>query len=1005
MIRKIRYIVWAVLFVILVANISSLPVIWDESEPMPVVKWSDPILRIETGNHSVMPSRIAIDKSEKWLVSGSEDKTVRIWEIMYDHANKGKYALKLFKTIRLQIGESKRGEIYAVSISSDGKNIFAAWNGDWSTNDKEFYIYNIEILSGKIVQVIPIEYIVYDVSISDDGNNLVAALWGNRGIRVFEKINNKFELVFTDKEYRDDTYYSRFSNMNKITIISSLSTDGYLRLYIKETNKKFFLSDKVLLKEKLKPCALSFKSSNQILVGYCNNTQIDIFEVVRKNRDTYEKYELKHIHSMKSKLNNGGSYSIAYSNNSIFTGGFIYNDENYVINKWTRDILTEIDINPNDSSSMSSVKSSLSESKRRVKQNSVLSMVSFKQGIIFVSDCIGIMSDGINLDGEHCITESHGNNQVTNELKTSYVGSRISFSTNQEGRALVYDVKERKYLDQELKKETKLYSPITQSNTLSVTDWKYSEKPKINNIPLRLYVNEKSLCVAISPNNENVLVGANWSIRFYDKEGNRKWIAPVLNTLSVNISSDGRYALAAFGDGTIRWYSNEDGKELLAFFPHSDQKRWVLWTPEGYYDSSKGGEDLIGWHINRGKDKESDFFSVGKFRDTYYRPDIITRVIEIGDTQKAIEEANLVRAKKGEVLPISKSLPSVVRILLPESGKPVKSEVVDFLTTIRSPSGLKVNELKVFIDDSLAETFPVDFTPSNSEDNTEFSFQLKVPQKKSIEISIVTVTEKGTSDPQRILLLGKQGAEKKPNLHLLSIGVGNYKDSKKVSTLHYSVADAKDFFAIMKKQEGKTYDQVNAEEKYLLTNETATRDNIINSILEIQNRSTPNDVTMIFLSGHGSSDVENRFYFLPHEYNTEKKHTTGLSGSELMTHLSKIKGKVILFVDACYSGSLSSGGLSMVRLLNEADDPNKRFVVFSSSSKFEESLEHPDWKNGAFTKAFKEAMLEGKLNKPKITIKGLDSYISERVPELTKNKQTPESQGTGRDFIIAESVK
>ncbi len=37
--------------------------------------------------------------------------------------------------------------------------------------------------------------------------------------------------------------------------------------------------------------------------------------------------------------------------------------------------------------------------------------------------------------------------------------------------------------------------------------------------------------------------------------------------------------MAAFGDGTIRWYRMTDGKELLAFFPHKDRKRWVMWTP------------------------------------------------------------------------------------------------------------------------------------------------------------------------------------------------------------------------------------------------------------------------------------------------------------------------------------------------------------------------------------------------------------------------------------------
>ena len=61
-------------------------------------------------------------------------------------------------------------------------------------------------------------------------------------------------------------------------------------------------------------------------------------------------------------------------------------------------------------------------------------------------------------------------------------------------------------------------------------------------------------------------------------------------------------AVAAYADGTIRWHRLSDGKELLAFFPHKDKKRWVLWTPSGYYDASPGGEELIGWHVSNGKD-------------------------------------------------------------------------------------------------------------------------------------------------------------------------------------------------------------------------------------------------------------------------------------------------------------------------------------------------------------------------------------------------------------------
>ena len=61
---------------------------------------------------------------------------------------------------------------------------------------------------------------------------------------------------------------------------------------------------------------------------------------------------------------------------------------------------------------------------------------------------------------------------------------------------------------------------------------------------------------------------------------------------AVNISSDGRLAVAGFGDGTLRWFRLQDGAELLALFPHPDG-RWVAWTPQGFYRASAGGYGFL----------------------------------------------------------------------------------------------------------------------------------------------------------------------------------------------------------------------------------------------------------------------------------------------------------------------------------------------------------------------------------------------------------------------------
>jgi hypothetical protein len=114
----------------------------------------------------------------------------------------------------------------------------------------------------------------------------------------------------------------------------------------------------------------------------------------------------------------------------------------------------------------------------------------------------------------------------------------------------------------------------------------------------------------------------------------------------VNFSDDGRVIVAAYGDGTIRWLRWSDGVELLALFVNRKTKAWVTWTPSGYYMASPGGEDLIGWHLNRGWNQAADFFPASKFRDKYSRDDIVERMLDTLDEAEAIRQANLARPQK-----------------------------------------------------------------------------------------------------------------------------------------------------------------------------------------------------------------------------------------------------------------------------------------------------------------------------------------------------------------------
>ena len=213
-----------------------------------------------------------------------------------------------------------------------------------------------------------------------------------------------------------------------------------------------------------------------------------------------------------------------------------------------------------------------------------------------------------------------------------------------------------------------LVPPLTEAPGLKITDWRDRDSPQLNGTPLKL----KPYAGPPSGYRTGRQLRARHRVESppLRPEGKERWGIPVPGVAwSVNVAKNGKVVVAALGDGTLRWYRLTDGKELLAFFPHADKKRWVLWTPSGYYDASPGGEDLIGWHVNHGRDQAADFFPASRFRDAYYRPDVVAKVLQTGDESEAVKLANAeAGGRKAPAIDVTRILPPVVRIVSPAAG-------------------------------------------------------------------------------------------------------------------------------------------------------------------------------------------------------------------------------------------------------------------------------------------------------------------------------------------------
>ncbi len=63
-------------------------------------------------------------------------------------------------------------------------------------------------------------------------------------------------------------------------------------------------------------------------------------------------------------------------------------------------------------------------------------------------------------------------------------------------------------------------------------------------------------------------------------------------------------------------------------------KQWVVWTPEGYYDTSIAGDSrFLGWHTNPPHDsvRPTDFVPIVTYSRTMNRPDILDQLWRLGD--------------------------------------------------------------------------------------------------------------------------------------------------------------------------------------------------------------------------------------------------------------------------------------------------------------------------------------------------------------------------------------
>lgn len=910
-----------------------------------------PILTLNSEMHIDQINRISVDAQGRYLVTCSNDKTAKLWD-----AQTGSF----LRTFRIPIAEGNPGLLNAVSISPDGRYMAI---GGWSKfDDRNHDVYILNVSTGAVVKRLNLfPNVILDLEYSPTGKYLAVSLGGSNGIRILE--TTSYSIVKSHTDYNDRTSNIAWDRTGRL---AAACYDGKLRLY----------NSQLLLERLIEPTAgkqlfsVAFSPDGTLLaVGYSDSPQVQVFDA--KTLSLLYEPVITEANTVENKLN-----KVSFSNdgNYLIAGGMFSKNLNgswwYLTRIWSNKGLGSY--------------TDFSSSK-----NTVMDIKPLPDNTFII--CSGEPDFGkFSVEGKTIYFKAAEVNKYGSinkeHLKVNDSGSIVGIKPTGKN-ALTFELNNRLFSESEYT----LGSPFTDSYAgIKVTDWN-TYKPKIDGYSTGFLSNlEKSRSVDISGDGK-IVFGADWTIYCTDLKGKVLWEnATSANIWCTNIIGNNRAAVTGTSDGTIRWYSMSDGKLILTLYLHPDNKRWVAWTPQGYFDCAPGADNLIGWHLNQGPDREALYYPISKFRGQYYRPDIIDLILSTYNENEAIAQANSESNRKIATKDIAQTLPPVVSIIQPENFQEVISDKVNIEFSATSPNGEAISSVRFMINGRPVET-QRGFIPVGGK-NTQ-TITLTIPKQDAI-VQVMAENQHGWSVPASVSLKWKGQADYtpdllKPTLYVLAIGVSDYKNDS--YDLKLAAKDARDFAEAMRAQKGGLYKDVVIK---ILTDANATKNDILDGLDWVQKQTTSRDVAMVFLAGHGVNDNAGTFYFLPHEADLESIRRSCLMFSELKYTASTVAGKVVLYVDACHSGNVMGSNRrapDINSLVNELSDTESGAVVFTSSTGKQYSLEDPSWGNGAFTKALIEG-LSGKADlfgKGSITIKTLDAYIAERVKQLTGGKQSP----------------
>lgn len=892
-----------------------------------------PQFRVDAAMHTAAIGQIRADAPRNRVVTLSSDRTVRIWQLP---------SLRLIRVLRLPQEGSVEGLPVGLAISPDGRTVaVGGWTGKTWEQTTSIYLY--DSVTGQMTRRVGgFKELISALDWSPDGRFLAVGQAGAQGVQVLDTAS--WKAVARDTEYQDSVSFLHYSAQG---MLAASAADGSVRLY--DAAHALVARQSVGVSKLLG--GVRFSPDGKLLaLGVIDKPMAIVLKV-----PSLDLVALRQVTDTQQK----GLCCIAWSRDgsALFLNGEHGGGGPTPLYRFGGGGLGTAQTLP-------------------VGNQRFSNMLPLPDGtLLFATSAPSLAL----LDANGSVLRDVGTviadtRESAPALLLSADAQTLSMPTSRAGnRALAFSVPmlEQPPIDARLLPPRAAGGRYVTEGFAPATD-----APRVNGKPLEIHGGDRVTAHAMAHDGSALFVGTTWHLIKLDRSALAAWRQNFSSEVrGVNASADGALVVVTLADGTARWLRQSDGSEVLALFAHNNGRDWVLWRPDGYYASSEEGDQYVGWHVNRGLDREPDFYRAVQFERVFYRPDLLRGALETQPPQPA----SAARSRGVPAAPIGSAL-----ALELEPIAPARLSVRETRTRVTAAGRVEIS-IEV---DAQARTLPMEqlavylngipVTPSAQR-------TLKGGDRMRFERTLVVESDRADNDIRVEVDQGQSlglvetyaelagGLQKRPvprgRLIVVAVGINEFvnipeRRKRALPDLAYAAQDAQAFSKALEASSAGLFREVKT---VLLNDFTDTKPDqaaIRKALLQFE-QAGPDDTVILFLASHGFSDKAGNYFFLGRDGTYEdvvgvvkgtnvSGHAPSLMGwTDFFDALRKTAGRRMLIVDTCHAQKIE-GTLDTHALRKRSAASNFAFMVAAKGD--EPSQEYDEGGHGLFTYALMDAL-------------------------------------------------